>query len=66
MKKLQNEDVTNDELFYLMCRQKAADKVISCRGDLNRQHNNFVKQQMLRQQNEAAIMAAIMHKMNNP
>lgn len=65
-KKLKYEDVTDDELFYLMCKQRVDEKITSCRGDLNRQHSLVTQQQMMRQQHEAAIMAAMMHKMNNP
>lgn len=66
MKKMRYEDVTSDELFYLMCKERVNEKVSSCRGTLDAQHNSFVQQQMIRQQNEAAIMAAMMHRMNNP
>lgn len=66
MTKIKYEDITDDEMFYLMCKERVADKVTSCRGDLNHQHALQVQRQMLQQQHEAAIMAAIMHKMNNP
>lgn len=66
MSKIRYEDVTDEELFYLMCKQRVQDNISSGREQLERDHRVITQQQMLRQQNEAAIMAAMMHRMNTP
>ena len=66
MKRIQYEDLTDEEIFYLMCRQRASEKVTSCRRQLQSDHDSFNRQQMLRQQQEAAIAAAFLHQRINP
>ena len=60
MKKLRYEDITDEELFYMMCRQKTNEKVTGGRRCLNAAHDSFSRQQMLRQQQEAALLSLFM------